>query len=142
MGNTKHATTNFRMIYPFIATVNKTDDMHARFESSGYMPLSIEYLGYNDHLGRPVYAMMHFGIQNGDLMRDPDMEFSVDFAHGTIHPRSYRNDYVGVFHEVYMTDSDGSLLYSPKLLTELDQFLWTWLKNIGDQGFDPFRYSC
>ena len=36
----------------------------------GYMDLCIEALGYNDHEGRPVYSVAHYGEQNGDLMRD------------------------------------------------------------------------
>ena len=36
----------------------------------------------------------HYGEQNGDLMRDPEMCFEI--RDGELDPYFYRNDYVGV----------------------------------------------
>ena len=47
---------------------------------------------------------------------------------------TYRNDFMGLFQEVYITQN-GQRLYSKRLRSELDEFLWQWLKNIHDQGF-------
>lgn len=140
MNNTKHGTTNFRMLKPFLDVLTAAADecgmSWRRFTADGYMDLSMEMLGYTDHKGRPVFYMAHFGEQNGDLMADPSMDFSVDFDAGTIEPLTFRNDYLGVFDQVYIT-RDGQQLYSKRLRSELDDFLWHWLQNIQEQGFSP-----
>ena len=137
----KHATTSYRMVKPFLDAVENAPDKHRRFLSGGYMPLSVEYL-HKDGNGLPVYSMMHWTTQNGDLMRDPDMTFAVNHDAGTVHPLTFQNDFMGLYQEVYRNrESDGALLYSPRLLTDLDDFLWNWLKNIQEQGFTPDRYE-
>lgn len=136
MKPTKHATTNFRMIAPFLDAVDAADEKHRRFTADGYMPLSLENLGYT-HRGAQVYAMAHYGEQNGDLMADPDMMIAVDRDAETVEPLTWQNDYMGRFDEVYKMRADGVELYSPRLRTSLDDFLWHWLKNLQDQGFSP-----
>lgn len=128
---TKHATTNYRAIAPFLETVDASEEGSVTFTAAEYMPLSIERL-YADPL--PVYGMMHYTIQNGDLMRDPDMTFRVDPAAGTVEPLTFQNDFLGLYQEVYL---DGGKRYRPRLRTDLDNFLWQWLKNIMEQGYDP-----
>ena len=129
---TKHARTNFRMVSPFIAPLS-TDNPHRRIENAPYMPLSLELL-YTKDDGRQVYSITHYGTQNGDLMADPDMIFAVDCVAGTVEPLSWQNDYIGRYDQVY--SSDGSS-YRPYLRTSLDDFLWRWLQNIREQGFQP-----
>ena len=129
---TKHATTNYRMIKPFLDAAGD----HKHFKSSGYMDLVIENLYCTDYAGRAVYSISHYGEQNGDLMADPDMEIAVDFSAGTITPRTFRNDYMGLYQNVFKT-INGKLMYSQRLLTDLDAFLWQWLQNIINQGFKP-----
>ena len=130
MKPTKHATTNYRMLKPFLdGLAGRT---HRRYESGGYMPLVVEAL-YDDGDCK-VYSLTHYGEQNGDAMRDPDMELRVNHTAGTVEPLTFRNDYMGLFQEVYITRG-GKLLYSKRLRADLDEFLWQWLKNIQDQGF-------
>ena len=129
---TKHATTNYKALAPFLETVNASAEEHVTFTAAGYMPLSIEKL-YSDN-GLPVYSMMHWTTQNGDLMRDPDMTFRVDHATGTVEPLTFQNDFMGMYQEVYLDDGKR---YRPRLRTDLDNFLWQWLKNIKEQKYDP-----
>ena len=140
MTKTVHGTTNYKALAPFLAVLNKAQDecgtAWKRFTAKGYMDLSMEKLGYADHKGRPVYYMAHYGEQNGDLMADPEIRFSVDGENGIIEPLEFRNDYMGVYQRVYV-ERDGRLLYSRQLRTDLDAFLWQWLKNLADQGFNP-----
>lgn len=133
---TKHATTNYRMLKPFLDTVDANNG-HVKFLSDGYMPLSVEFL-YKQSDGRKVYSMMHFTTQNGDLMRDPDMTFAVDTTAGTVEPLTYQNDFMGMYQEVY---TDDGKRYRPRLRTDLDHFLWQWLKNIKEQEFSPAKRS-
>ena len=130
MKPTKHATTNYKMLKPFLDGLNGGD--HRRYYSGEFMPLVVEKL-YEDGAAT-VYSLTHYGEQNGDAMRDPDMELRIDHAAGTVEPLTFRNDYMGIFDQVYIT-RNGQKLYSPRLRTDLDCFLWQWLKNIQDQGF-------
>ena len=139
MKDTKHSGTNYKMIAPFLRVVDRFGGWR-KFKASGYMNLSIENLQYTDRKGNPVYSIAHYGEQNGDLMADPEMTFSVDKNGGKIEALSYRNDYMGLYQEVYKLRDDGVLMYSPKLRTDLDGFLWQWLKNIGEQGFSPASF--
>lgn len=132
MNNAKHAHTNFKHLQPFLEGVRS----HRRYEADDYMPLVFEYLHYSDHKGCPVYSMTHYGEQNGDAMRDPDMTFSVDWGNQTIEPQTFQNDYLGIYQEVYKRDDQGRLLYSKRLRADLDEFLWQWLQNIEQQGYE------
>lgn len=138
MKDTKHSGTNYKMVIPFLRVVDRFGGWR-EFKASGYMNLSIENLQYTDRKGNPVYSMAHYGEQNGDLMADPEMTFSVDRNSGRIEPLTYRNDYMGRYDEVYI-QRDGQWLYSKRLRTSLDDFLWMWLKNIGEQGFSPASF--
>ena len=66
------------------------------------MPLSIEDIGPSAE-GHRLISLCHYGEQNGDLMRDPDMVFQIlDLGDGSIaEPISFRNDYMGLYQEVY-----------------------------------------
>ena len=130
MKPTKHATTNYRALKPFLDGLGPGS--HRRYTSGEYMPLVVEKL-YQDG-DATVYSLTHYGEQNGDLMCDPDMELKVDHAAGTVEPLTWRNDYLGRFDQVYIF-RNGQKLYSPRLRSSLDDFLWHWLKNIHDQGF-------
>ena len=144
--NIRFGKANYKRLKPFLLAVDQQESRHYRFTAGAdYMPLSIEYLGYCDAHGHPVYSMMHYYIQNGDLMRDPDMTFSVNDAAGSICPLSFQQDGIGpwgtVYREVFKGAGQG-MTYSPRMLHDLDSFLNNWSKNILAQGFDaaqPFR---
>ena len=61
------------------------------------MPLVIEALFEPGPCGLPALSVAHYGEQNGDLMRDPEMCFELSFAGGIadLNPFYYRNDYIG-----------------------------------------------
>lgn len=129
----KHAAANYKRLLPFIRAVDATPDNYSRFESPGYMPLFIENLGYTFG-GSPVYSMMHFYVQCGDLMRDPDTTFAVLHGPGEIIPLSFEQSAPPIYQEVY---EDGKNGCNSALLRHLDEFLSEWSKNILAQGFDP-----
>lgn len=138
MLTTRFSACNYKRLLPFLDAVDNTPDRHFKFTSEGYEPLSLEFLEYNFR-GCPVYSMMHTYVQNGDLMRDPDMTFYVDRENGHIIPMSFQQDncpftkYGVLYQEVF----DGENRWNPKLCHELDSFLNQWSKNILAQGFDP-----
>jgi hypothetical protein len=109
-------------------------DKPIKLESEGYMPLSIEFIGAGPR-GLPLVSVMHFYEQNGDLMRDPDMEFEVD-DEGGWHPVSYCQDSIGLMQEaVFVDDKTGRVMVRPKLVRDLRRFAATWSKNLDEQGF-------
>ncbi len=63
-----------------------------------YMTLTVENIGPGPrHL--PALSICHYGEQNGDAMRDPEMCFEMEIEDGKVkefHPYYYRNDYMGV----------------------------------------------
>lgn len=134
----KHGTTNYKALYPFIEAVDCAGGS-AHFKAEGFMDLVIENLERCEwFLGErmDVYSISHYGVQNGDLMADPDMEIGVisDGKAMRVIPLTFRNDYMGINQEVFTTTPNG-MGYSPRLLTDLDDFLHDWLKNIEAQGF-------
>ena len=132
---TRHAHTNYEMAIPFCRQADKHDGC-IRCTSEGFMDLSVEKLYYNDSFGNPVYSFCHWGKQNGDAMRDPDLTFSINAKEETIIPLTFQNDYLRLYQEVFK-EAGGKTVYSRSLLTDLDKFFWNWLKNIYNQGFKP-----
>ena len=112
-------------------------DTAVRIRVDGYMPLSIEAIGTSAD-GNRLISICHYGQQNGDLMRDPEMVFEL-FTHGeasAAEPLSFQNDYMGLFQEVYRYDDTGKKTHvKTRLKAELKSFARTWLKNLKDQGF-------
>ena len=108
-----------------------------RLTVNGYMPLSIESIGTSAD-GNRLISLCHYGEQNGDLMRDPEMVFEL-FTHGeasTAEPLSFQNDYMGLFQEVYRYDDSGKKTHvNSRLKQELKSFARTWFQNLKDQGF-------
>jgi hypothetical protein len=108
-----------------------------RLTVDGFMPLSVEDIGQSGD-GNRLIALCHYGEQNGDLMRDPEMVFEV-YAFPTpamAEPLSFRNDYMGVMQEVYRYADDGKKTHvNPKLKQDLNSFSKTWFQNLKDQGF-------
>ncbi len=101
---------------------------YLKMKADSFMDLSIERIGDNK------ISISHYGEQNGDLMADPDMELIIDDDAKTVMPATFRNDYVGVYQEVYQGDK-----WIPKLSTELTSFLRQWLINIENQGHVVFK---
>ena len=129
----RHGTSNYKALKPFFEAADRNGG-HVKLKSGEYMPLVIEHL-YSIPGHGEVYSMTHYGEQNGDLMRDPDMELLVDNDRGVITPMTYRNDYVGVFQQVFVDDT--LRWFRPGLMVQLDEFLYLWRNNIAAQGFNP-----
>ena len=65
-------------------------------DNSPYMSLVIEAMDESGPCGLPALSVAHYGEQNGDLMRDPEMCFELGLAGGAhLNPFCYRNDYIG-----------------------------------------------
>lgn len=102
---------------------------YIRIESLGFMRLVIEAIGPN------TVSVAHYGEQNGDAMRDPEITFRVTpFVDKPWHfePLTYLNDYLGIFQE----DLPESRTQTEHVL----KFCKLWDRNIEEQGFvEAFR---
>ena len=112
-------------------------DTAVRLTVNGYMPLSVEHIGQSAE-GNRLIAISHYGEQNGDPMRDPEMVFEL-FTHGELsaaEPLSFQNDYMGLLQEVYRYDEAGKKTHvNARLKQELTSFARTWFTNLKHQGF-------
>jgi len=108
-----------------------------RITVPGYMPLSVEKIGVTTD-GHRLVSLCQYGEQHGDLMRDCDLVFMVtDLSDGSAaEPVSFRNDYLGIFQEVYRYDEAGRRTHvQPSLKQDLQEFAESWFANLKDQGF-------
>ncbi len=99
--------------------------------NSSLMPVIVEKVGHLAGYGE-IISIAHYGEQNGDLMADPEMTFtSVD---GKYYPISFKNDYVGLYQEVFSYDEDGKPdAIDIKLQSDLTTFANQWMINIQEQ---------
>ncbi len=113
------------------------DDQAVKLTVDGYMPLSIERIGTSPE-GHKLVVLAHAGIQNGDVMFDPEMVFrfiALDELQ-LAEPISFRNDYMGINQEVYRYNDEGKATHvNTRLKAELKSFARTWFRNLREQGF-------
>jgi hypothetical protein len=109
--------------------------LHLHIENPPYMALVIEATDESGPCGLPVVSVAHYGEQNGDVMRDPEMCFELGFA-GSPHldPFYYRNDYVGVEQWSRFINDDTYICHT-QLHAEQERFARLWDRNIRQQGF-------
>ena len=122
-----------------------------RFYADGFMPLNVETIGGVDFMGIParMVSVCHYGEQNGDLMRDPEVVF-IDLgekrvAAGTkdfpgikmrFIPAQFRNDYVGFYDEcIRFNEDDGDFEFCAEKVADLLKFVNMWMQNLVEQGF-------
>lgn len=128
------------------------DDFYLHIDNEPFMPLALERVTgttYNHTIPTPygyatLYSLCHYGHQDGDWMRDPEMCFIVvdrrgekkeDWQAVHIIPYSYENSYMGFYEE--------SVLFEGPMIKEVNEnmqqgqveFANGWLLNIKAQGY-------
>lgn len=105
-----------------------------RFEARGFMRLTVEVV-WSDELSngstRYELAIGHWGEQNGDAMRNPEVVYEIIVHGGAVIyacPIEFRNDYAGL-HTDLRRASRGTLA------RDLERFCAVWAKNLREQGF-------
>ena len=73
-----------------------------------------------------VISIAHYGEQSGDLMADPEMEFTI--IRSDYYPISVRNDYLCKHNSIF--EDDGINL---PLQHDLTTFANQWMRNITEQ---------
>jgi hypothetical protein len=80
----------------------------------------------------PTVSVTHYGEQNGDLMRDPEMCF--ELRDGELDPYYYRSDYVGV-EQWSRNTIRGQYVQLANLHAQHQRFAKVWDNNLRCQGF-------
>jgi len=112
-------------------------ELYLRIENPPYMALVIEATPELGPLGASAISVAHYGEQNGDLMRDPEMCFELTNPVGkgwTMTPYYFRNDYIGV-EQVSRTRDEKNYIFYPDLFHQHESFARTWDRNLHAQGF-------
>ena len=94
---------------------------------SGVMPLSIERIGPH------MFSLAHYYRQNGDMMRDPDVELHRD-EQGRWFPVTFQQDGGRPVYTVAIEmDAQGISGVYRRRYAELRVFMRTWLENLRAQ---------
>jgi antirestriction protein ArdC len=111
---------------------------HRRIENDPFLPLVVERLE-----GQPLVSLCHYGEQNGDPMRDPEVVFLVSrttpgtgpsVSGSEARPVYFRNDYAGVEHAT-VEGHFGDVPVKPQLQEGLNSLVATWFETLHEQGF-------
>ena len=124
------------IIQKLLACINnpkyaRTMGKYAKINNSNYSPVSVEKLmdipTFDTH-----FVISHTTVLNGDLMRDPEMEFVT--KNGKYYPITYRQDYLGITQEALIYTNDGTpIKYRQDLMRDLAEFANEWMLNIEQQ---------
>jgi hypothetical protein len=110
--------------------------LYLKIENPPYMALVIEAVPEPGPLALPAISVAHYGEQNGDLMRDPEMCFELSERSGSLALDSYyfRNDYMG--SEQWSRNLvNGQYAVQPDLHKLHELFAEVWDGNLRSQGF-------
>ena len=123
---------NYQFVMKLAGEVLRGEVDSKTFEAgAGFMPLTIEQIGDN------YIAISHYYEQNGDAMADPDMGFAYDNERKTLQARTYQQDALQRYDEVYGDDG-----YNEQLEEELNLFAHQWFQTIEQQGYVPVQEAA
>ncbi len=95
-----------------------------------YMPVHIEIIDRTDKYTH--ISLAHYGRQNGDAMRDPEMIIALHKESQQFISYYYRNDYMGM-EQYSIRWTDKGLLLNRHLQADHTTFANQWLRNIAMQ---------
>ena len=111
---------NYEMFEKIANPLLTNSAYYMKYGTPNYMDLNIEIIG-DDRL-----AMAHNYVLNGDVMADPDVEFTVDKKNRMLYPQTYQQDSLQYFERV---DGDSARA------RELNHFMHEWFTNVVDQKY-------
>lgn len=111
---------NYEMFEKIASPLLTNSAYYMKYGTPNYMDLNIEIIG-DDRL-----AMAHNYVLNGDVMANPDVEFTVDKKNRMLYPQTYQQDSLQYFERV---DGDSARA------RELNHFMHEWLTNVVDQKY-------
>jgi hypothetical protein len=117
--------------------------LYLKIDNAPFMELVIEAMDESGPCGLPAISVCHYGEQNGDLMRDPEMCFEFGLAGGPhLNAFYWRNDYAGI-EQWSRFIRDGNYCYHTQLHEQHGNFAKLWDKNLDAQRFvEAFTDKC
>jgi hypothetical protein len=117
--------------------------LYLKIDNAPYMELVIEAMDESGPCGLPAVSVAHYGEQNGDLMRDPEMCFELGLAGGPhLNAFYWRNDYAGI-EQWSRFIRDGNYCYFNQLHQQHESFAKLWDKNLDALRFvEAFTDKC
>ena len=119
-----------RVFCSLVKGLDEVGDSKRIATNESFMAVVVECIG--QHQKGRLFSVAHYGEQNGDPMRDPDVTFLLG-ENGKVHPLTYRNDYVGFDQVAVKLEAEGKLRVKDQLLYVLVDFCNGWMKSINDQ---------
>lgn len=112
------------------------ESFHFRIENPPWQSLVLEDIQQRGPTGLPVISVAHYGEQNGDLMRDPEMLFELARRGDEIEltPYYWRNDYIGI-EEYSAIEQEQKWLVFDDLKRMHSDFAKSWDANLRAQGY-------
>lgn len=111
---------NYEKFEAIAAPLLSGDACYIKYGTPHFMDLNVEIIDDNR------YAMSHNYELNGDLMADPDVEFSIDKENRLLFPESYQQDNLQFYERVDK---------NPLIAHELNGFMDEWLINIQENQY-------
>ena len=111
---------NYEQFEAIAAPLLSRDACYIKYGTPYFMHLNVEIIDDNR------YAMSHNYELNGNLMADPDVEFTVDKDNHLLYPESYQQDNLQFYQRV---DKD------PVAAHQLNEFMDEWLNNIQENQY-------
>ena len=110
---------------------------YLRLENPPFMRLVVEVIGGPYENGGYEVSVAHYGEQNGDAMRDPEITFLVvpSGEVTTWTPLTFENSYMGCYQVVAEVTREGLLrVKNAAMLQDLRDFANQWDCNLKEQG--------
>jgi len=123
MDHTKEIYARLLQVIPNLRSIGS----YAKLSAPGFMDLHVDILHKNGNVWR--ISLAHNYKAGGDVIPDPDMEVTVDFAAETAQAETYQDTYV------YREALDQ------RSRKELNDFLLMWLGNLIEQGHKSVESS-
>jgi uncharacterized membrane protein len=103
-----------------------------KIDNGTFMAVHVELVN-GCRLG-PIFSVAHYYEQNGDLMRDPDMEF-IKAEDGNYYPISFWQDGIITVRDEAVTWTDNGEIEGVRVKgqAKLATFANTWMRNIKAQ---------
>lgn len=119
------ANRNYRhLLAAFPAMMEQQYDYMQFSGGEAFDKLNLEWISSNR------LAISQTFVQNGDLMRDPDVVLLVSRSNQMVQPVEYQNDLLGLY---------GSYEAGDKNSIDCNEFVKDWLRNIDAQGYCLIR---
>lgn len=119
------------IFFKIIEKLNEENEHAIKLNADeSFMPLCAEKIGTD------YYSFAHYGKQNGDAMKDPDVTFILRDIDGvkSVIPCTYENSYAGHYDEAVVLEGDFKIKgFYRKRQAGITSFCNDWMLNIAHQ---------